>query len=196
LLPNQSIKEENCTGYDYDSDEADFLCSGSGVMFVYHSIAVGNDALIIDNCSFKSTINLPPKNLYDVYNNAINIGYYNKPLPIVGAGSIALYFTQNDFPVNVSISNSEFSNNTGTYSGGVTITSLYSILGITNFYNCLFKDNNYESTLIPNNFPYQNGGIKWLYLKLVAIGNPDFTLREPTESEMLTIKDCNFERLV
>ena len=195
----QFHNDERCIGYNYDSHEADFTCSGSGVMFVYHYTAVGNSTLIIDNCSFKHNVNILPKNLYEIYNNAINIGYYSSPLPIVGAGSIALYFTQNDFPVSVSISNTEFYNNTGTYSGGVTVTSIYSILGQTRFYNCLFQENNHESTLIPNNFPYQNGGIKLLYLNLVEIGNnkiPDFILPGPTEEKMLTIAKCNFKKLV
>ena len=143
-------------------------------------------------------MNTPPKNGYNDFLTAVNIGYYSNPMPLIGAGSVALYFTQNDFPVVVMISNTILYNNTGTYSGGVAITSIYSILGQTSFYNCSFQENNFESTLIPNSFPYQNGGIKLLYLNLVEIGNSqnlDFTLPGPTEAEMLTIVKCDFEKL-
>ena len=142
-------------------------------------------------------MNVPPKSDYAIFNDAIRIPYYHNPFPLIGAGCIALYFTQTTFTVNVSISNSLFYNNTGIYSGGVAITTFHSILIQVSFNNCTFLENNYESTLVPHNLPYQNSGIKMLYL--VLIGNDQltgFTLPGPTEVNMLTITDCNFTRLV
>jgi len=185
--------DDTCAGYDYKREDADFSCSGSGVMFVYRFKNSGDNSLIIDNCIFKSNFNIIPRKPYEVFIDAINVGYYRNPIPLVGAGCISLYFTQTDYPVSVSIANTIFLNNTGSYSASVAITSVYSILSQTDFNNCTFMDNNFNSTLVSTSYPYQNGGIKLLYL--VVIGNklfPTLILPGPTESEMLTITQCNF----
>ena len=75
-------------GMCYKNDKSDFTCSGSGVIFVYHSTTVDNNSIIFDNCLFEHNVNIPPKNGYDDYNTAINIGYYSNPVPLIGAGSV------------------------------------------------------------------------------------------------------------
>jgi len=193
-IENTNFQNDNeCIGYDYKRENADFSCSGSGVMFVYRFINSSNDSLIIDNCIFKNNFNIIPLKPYEVFIDAVNVGYYRNPIPLVGAGCISLYFTQTDFPVRVSITNTLFLNNTGSYSASVAITSVYSVLSQTNFNNCTFMNNNFDSTLVPASYLYQNGGIKLLYL--VVIGDkrfPSLILPGPTESEMLTITQCNF----
>ncbi|XP_065914794.1 uncharacterized protein [Dysidea avara] len=193
-IENTNFQNDNvCIGYDYESDEATFSCSGSGVMFVYRFINTSNDSLIIDNCFFKNNVNIIPLKPYRVFRDAINVGYYRNPIPLVGAGCITLYFTQTDFPVSASITNTIFLNNTGSYSASVAITSVYSVLSQTRFNNCTFMNNNFYSTLVSLSYPYQNGGIKLLYL--IVIGDeqfPNLLLPGPTESEMLAITHCNF----
>jgi len=186
--------EKSCIEYDYEQEGADFSCSGSGIMLWYRFKNSTNDSLIIDNCLFERNSNIIPQEHYRTFRDAINVGYYRDPIPLVGAGCITLYFTQTDFPLKVSITNTVFLNNTGSYSASVAITSVFSVLSQTSFENCTFmNNNNYDSTFASIKYPYQNGGIKLLYL--IVLGDqefPRFVLPEPTESEMLTITHCNF----
>ncbi|XP_065914525.1 uncharacterized protein [Dysidea avara] len=188
--------DKNCIEYDYNSDKADFSCSGSGVMFVYRSIHNGNDSLVVTNSSFNNNANIVPLTLYNDFIDAINIDYFRNPIPLIGAGCITLYFTQTDFAVNVSITDTTFFNNTGSYSASVAITTVYSVLSRTRFENCTFENNNFNLTVVSTDYPDQNGGIKLLYLVLIGDKRlPNFSLLEPTESEMLTIVHCNFVKL-
>jgi len=188
--------DSSCLGYDYFSDEADFSCSGSGVMFVYRSMQGNNNSLVITNSFFGNNTNIVPLKQYNDFIDAINIDYFRNPIPLIGAGCVTLYFMQTDFAVKASITNTTFFNNTGSYSASVAITTIYSVLSQTKFENCAFMYNNFKSTLVSSEYPDQNGGIKLQYL--VVFGNeqlPNFSLPGPTESEMLTVRHCSFVKL-
>ena len=95
-------RKNNCSTFDYDQLESktNYSCSGSGILFLYHDIlndSLTNTDLVFNKCTFQGNKNILPTSSVNAYSDALNSGYYQEPLPLLGAGSITLIFTQSTF---------------------------------------------------------------------------------------------------
>ena len=187
-----------CDGYDYDSDTADFNCSGSGLLMIYHdsiehdSVKEANTTLIIAHSNFTVNRNYLP------YNQLINTvtGFYenNYSVPLQGAAGITIFYLQNLYDVNTTITNSLFHNNNRTLSASIAIVSL-STRSKTLIQNSSFSDSNRvkKNSFISSDKDFSTGGISYYYLSLM-----NRTRRyncTTTDLEVLTVINCSFTKL-
>jgi len=193
--------DPNCTNYDYNSDSADFSCSGSGLMLLYSDFGTYNEScnVIIDGCIFRNNKNSVPAKEHKKLSVLVDTAYYHGPVPPIGAGGIALYYLQTYFLATTTVNNTIFYNNNGSYSASVAIATVRTISGITKFENCLFDDSNrISSTFVEDIMSglYRRGGIVFHYLVVRGgINLPDLPITEFTDINMLTVTHCNFTRL-
>ncbi|XP_065914017.1 uncharacterized protein [Dysidea avara] len=193
--------DPNCTNYDYNSNSADFSCSGSGLLLLYSDFGTYNEScnFIVDGCVFRNNKNSVPANEHKKLSVLVDTAYYHGPVPPIGAGGIALYYLQTYFLATTTVSNTIFYNNNGSYSASVAIATVRTISGSTKFENCLFDDNNrISSTFVEDAVSslYRRGGIVFHYLVVRGgINLPDLPITEFTDINMITMTRCNFTRL-
>ena len=193
--------DPNCTNYDYNADDADFSCSGSGFLLLYSDFGTYNEScdFIIEDCIFRNNKNSVPANEHKKLSVLVDTAYYHGPVPPIGAGGIALYYLQTLFPVTTTISNTVFNKNNGSYSASVAIATVRTIAGNTKFENCLFDDNNrISSTFVEDPFASLNrrGGIVFHYLVVRGgISLPNLPITQLVDVSMLTVTRCTFRRL-
>ncbi|XP_065914261.1 uncharacterized protein [Dysidea avara] len=199
----ENDQKHKCTTFDYDSLESktNFSCSGSGILFFYHDILNGslpNTDLFVNKCMFHGNKNILPTGSFDANTDALNSGYYHEPLPVIGAGSITLVFTQSMFNVTSMISNTIFSNNIGTLSPTVSIFCVATIKGITKFDNCTFDNNKPTVDLSRPYLFHPTGGISLYYtlLRNAPAGINTTPLKSDMEINLLTVIKSNFTRLM
>ena len=102
-LSNVHIKDttfENdpeCWNYNYRKNDADFSCSGSGMLFFYHdnveigNVTEANTPLRIEQSVFENNRNFLPVRQFNILADVIKTGYYRVPIPLQGAGCVATY---------------------------------------------------------------------------------------------------------
>jgi len=98
--------DPKCKDYDYSSDSADFLCSGSGLLFTYFdsiNLEVFSTTIMIDHSIFVNNRNFLPSTQFSIIFEAFQTAFYKTPIPIQGAGSIAIFYIQNSYDVNTII---------------------------------------------------------------------------------------------
>ena len=193
--------DPECNEYDYSSDVADYFCSGSGLLFHYYdsiNLKGTNTMLVIDQSTFINNKNfLPSKVFNDVIASFETAFYHHSPLPLQGAASIAIAYTQNSFDVNTIISNTFFHNNNGTLSATIALQSYSTIKGKTNITNSVFDDNGRVSnSSYTYGMLFPRGGISLLYLTL-RNALPDLPISNSTQlrkAEIFTVMHCNFTK--
>lgn len=126
--------------------------SGSGILFLYTDTVFdkneirpndsrSNHTLIIANNVLVNNTNIYP----DIYAERLSVRDVKGggvPPPIGGAGGLTVYILQLRFDVRVEILDSEFSENIGTLSGGVSIIHKNSLLhSIIEINNCVLRNN-------------------------------------------------------
>ena len=183
---------DSCMDYNYDdNDAADFSCSGSGIYVVYDKqVQVKPNTLKIDNCSFVNNINRLPKAKYEDFLGVANTGFKgNNPVPLVGAACISIFYRQTEYNVSAEISNTQFHNNSGTFSGSVAIVAVESTKSKTLIENCTFTNNKgiYQSS---GNDP-TTGGIYYINLGTLSPSQNMIGV----EAEVLTVIRCSFLNL-
>ena len=182
-----------CNSYVYNGATADFICSGSGIFMIYYDNEnETNTILTIDQSNFVANRNFLPYRQFNILNDAINTGFYRTSIPLQGAAGIAIFYLQNLYDVNATITNSLFHNNNGTLSAGIAIGSLATIRGITVIKNCSFDDNNRVNKSQDITSISSIGGISYYYLTLhnIPAGLVDITL-----VEIVKVVQCNFTKL-
>ncbi|XP_065914891.1 uncharacterized protein [Dysidea avara] len=195
--------DPNCANYDYNSNSADFSCSGSGLLLIYSDFGTYNEScnFIIDGCVFRNNRNSIPTNEHKKLSFLVDTAYYHGPIPPIGAGGIAVFSVQTTYAVTTTVNNTLFYNNNGSYSASVAIAVIHTVENIFRFENCLFEDNNRISlSFVEDEFSslYRRGGIVFHYLVLrggVSINLPDLPTTHFTELEMITLTRCNFTKL-
>ena len=196
--------DPKCDGFDYNSNKANYICSGSGISIVYYDIneldfnneTKLNAVLTIDQSNFTANRNfLPYEQLMNDYNNIFDTGFYQTSFPLLGAGSIGILYLQSTYDVNATITNSVFYNNNGTLSASIAIGSFSTIRGITHIKNCVFDDNNRISKSSSTTSVSFRGGISYQYLILKNAPIGSVNNMNPTMVEIVTVIQCNFTRL-
>ena len=193
--------DPKCDGYDYNSHKANYNCSGSGISIIYYDANEldfndnrTNAILIVDQSNFTANRNfLPYEQLNDLH-DVFDTGFYQNSIPLQGAGGITLFYLQNTYDVNATISNSLFYNNNGTLCASIALGSFSTIRGITYIRNCLFDDNNRinePSTTTPVTF---RGGISYHYL-ILKNAPISFINMNSNMIEIVAVVQCNFTRL-
>ena len=196
MIVNTTFENDRqCMNYKYSDKVATHLCSGSGIVFIYHNdgkkFNITDNVILIDHCVFKNNKNALPSEDFNGYNNLVNSGLFKMPLPVIGAASITFIYAQTEYNVTSNISNSIFHNNNGSVTASVAITAISSPNSKTNFDRCLFLDNNRQGSDLDNSQLYHRGGINFYYLKLL-----EFPLANSIAAvEMLSILHSNFTLL-
>ena len=195
--------DPKCDGFDYYSNKANYICSGSGISIVYYDVneldfdneIKSNAVLTIDQSNFTANRNFVPYDYLNLYNNVFDTGFYQTSLPLLGAGSIAIFYLQNTYDVNSTITNSFFHNNNGTLCATVAIGSFSTIRGITHVRNCLFDDNNRIGKSSSTTPASSRGGISYHYLILKNAPVSSVINTNSTTVEIVAVIQCNFTRL-
>ena len=188
-----SAMDNSCMHYDFNDNDADFSCSGSGIFILLNDSRLQNNKTIevaLNNCLFANNINILPAAKYDEFLSVANTGYQESdPIPLVGAACISIFYLQETFNVTTKISNTQFINNNGTFSGSVAIVATNSFKSRTIIDNCTFDNNKgvYESS---SNDPTV-GGIYFINLERLST----FQSTVGANTEVLTVLRCNFFHL-
>ncbi|XP_065913461.1 uncharacterized protein [Dysidea avara] len=208
MLSNVQIKDTNfnndpsCKNYSYPSDEADFSCSGSGILLYYYDhvdidgVDEADANLTIDQSKFEGNINFLPVKDVNILYNVVKTGYYRVPIPIQGAGSIGIYYLQNFYDVNTEITNTTFRSNHGFIGGSATIISFSSTRSITRFKGCSLSSEDTESVAYNINPLYVRDGISYFYLLLRnAPGIHYSSITTIASFNALHVLHCSFNKL-
>ena len=194
--------DPKCKNYSYTSDKADFSCSGSGILLFYHDyvdidVDEADTNLTIDRSVFEGNRNFLPVKDLNILDDIIKTGYYRVRVPLQGAGSIGIYYVQQDFyDVNTEISNTTFHNNHGSLGGSAAIISVSSTRGTTLFKDCSLSNEDSESVASNLNGLHARGGISYFYVTLRnAPGINYSTNTTDARFTALRISHCNFTRL-
>ena len=195
-IENTTFKNDpKCNDYDYNSDAADFLCSGSGILFLYYdyiNLDVINTTLLIDQSMFINNKNFLPSIQFNIVFKA----FHNRsPGPLQGAASITIIYIRNSYDINTIISNSFFHNNNGTYSATIVVGLFSTIRGKTNITDCIFDDNGRTSNTSSSyayNLIYPRGGISFQYITLKYF--QELPTSQITRAEMFNVIRCNFTK--
>ena len=194
--------DQRCKNYDYNNDIADFTCSGSGIYVLFYDsseldpfISEADATLTIDQSSFITNRNFLPYKQFQILFNAINTGVYRTSLPLQGAGGIGIFYLQNTYDVNVTITNSTFHNNNGTLSASIAIGSLSTISGKTLIQNCVFADNNRIKRSSNETSVSVIGGISYYYATLINAPRRPHDVDRDTMDDLVIVKQCNFTKL-
>ena len=192
-ITNTAVSD-NCKDYKYNNESADFSCSGSGIFVVYNNLidnSINASTIRIENCSFSSNINILPTVKYNEFLGIANTGYKgNNPIPLVGAAGISILYGQDTYNVSTEISNTQFNNNSGTFSASVALVVADSSKSTIVIENCTFNNSVgvYKSS---GNDPTA-GGIYFINLGRVS-ASPNAV---GTKGKVLTVKRSNFMNLV
>ena len=192
--------DPKCDGYNYNSDAADSICSGSGLFIIYFDIPDSHNdttaTLTIDQSNFRNNRNILSYNQLRILNDAITTGFYQTSIPLQGAAGITVFYLQRYFDVNATITNSLFHNNNGTLSASITVGSLSTTRGKTLIKNCLFDDNNRINRPIDVNSIPTRGGISYYYLTLINTPFDNANIcANSTVIEIVAVVQCNFTKL-
>ena len=188
-----SAVDNSCMNYDFNDNDADFSCSGSGLFILLNDNQLQSNNTIkvaLNDCLFANNINILPTTKYDEFLSVANTGYQESDsIPLVGAACISVFYLQETFNVTTKISNTRFINNNGTFSGSVAIVATDSFKSRTIIDNCTFNNNKgiYESS---SNDP-TIGGI--YFINLERLSTIQSTVR--AKVEVLTVMRCNFLHL-
>jgi len=172
----------------YKNNKDNFHCSGSGLLFAYFNSTIMttyNTTLNIDQSSFKNNKNFLPFKEFSIMVDIIETSLYQVPIPIQGAGSIAIFYILSSYDVNTIITDTLFHSNSGTLSPTIAVASVSTTTGKTYIKNCSFFGNS-KSDL------YSEAGISFYYLLLRNVPSVNTTFTGLKEAEMLTIMQCNF----
>ena len=187
--------DPECINHSYDSS---FYCSGSGLLFAYFNSPITyNTTLNINQNVFKNNRNFLPSSGFRILTEAFRTGSYEVPIPIQGAGGIAVFYLQHSFDVNTIIADTLFLNNNATLSGtiAVALVSTNKFQDAANIKNCTFLRNS-GSIIFSNNYNRKldpRGGISFFYLMLRnAPEMPVATLEKLLVANALIIRQCNF----
>ena len=188
-----SAVDNSCMNYDFNDNDADFSCSGSGLFILLNDNQLQSNKTIkvaLNDCLFANNINILPTTKYDEFLSVANTGYQESDsIPLVGAACISVFYLQETFNVTTEISNTQFINNNGTFSGSVAIVATNSFKSRTIIDNCTFNNNKgiYESS---SNDP-TIGGIYFINLERLS------TIQSTVGAkvEVLTVMRCNFLHL-
>ena len=192
--------DPECNDYYYNSDAADYSCSGSGLYLFYHDpydLKVVKTTLLIDQSVFINNKNFLPSTGFNSLFNYFQVAYREGPIPLNGAASISIVYAQNSFDVNTIVSNSFFHNNNGTLSATITVGSFTTIRGKTNITDCIFEDNGRASNASSSyayNLIYPRGGISFQYLTLRRESDLASNYTEITRADMFNVIRCNFTK--
>ena len=193
-IENTTFENSKCINHNFDNS---LNCSGSGVLFAYcnTSSIMYNTTLNITQSIFKNNRNLFPAYTFKMFSDVMQTGSYHVPIPIEGAGCIAVFYLQSSFDVNTVIADSLFQNNTGTLSATIAIVSVSTNRGRSNIKNCSFLKNS-----VTDRFPYENnlqsrGGTSYYYLVLrnsPEIPVPTSNVLVVANNELFNITQCKF----
>ena len=191
-----TVVASNCMGYNYDNSTADFSCSGSGILIAYagkqtqHNMTTVSSILNINNCLFVNNNNILPATKYNEFLGVTNTGYKgNNPIPLVGAACITLFYGQETYNISTVISNTQFYNNSGTFSGSVAILYVDSTRTKIIIENCTFYNNKGTYQSASNDGALTIGGIYFINLGLLQPASQNAL---GIKAEVLTISKCNF----
>ena len=194
-ITNTTVNDD-CIDYDYDNNTADYSCSGSGMFIRYANANVSSNTrtLKIDNCLFDNNNNILPTAKYKEFLGVASTGYKgNNPIPLVGAAGISIVYAQESFTVSTEISNTQFYNNNGTFSGSVALVVADSTKSNVVIENCTFNNNRgiYKSSGTFSSDP-TTGGIYFINLGRLSTNVNTIGV----EAEVLTVIRSNFTKLV
>ena len=192
--------DPRCDNYDYNNYAADFLCSGSGLLFFYYNynyLEGTNTTLMIDQSVFMNNKNFLPFVKFDVIFEATRNALYQAPIPLLGTGSIAIFYLQHSYDVNALITNTVFHNNNGTLTGTIAVASFATIRGKTSIVNCSFDDNSRASNASSHTHSslYPRGGISYQYYTLRNF--PGLSVDNSVQlkkAELFIVIQCNFTK--
>ena len=185
--------DPECINHTYYSS---FYCSGSGLLFVYFNLPTAyNTTLNINQSIFKNNRNFLPSMGFKILTDVIRTGFYEVPIPIQGAGCIAIFYLQHSFDVSTAIADTLFQNNSGILSGTIAIALVSTNKGTANINNCAFLRNS-GSIIFSNNYDLQSdarGGISFYYSVLRnVLEMPVVKFENVLLANTLTIRQCNF----
>ena len=166
--------------------------SGSGVAFLYTDQSTNNSTLKVCSSRFFNNTAIIPKDIYESYLRQLNLGYTDENIPVLGAASVTIYYLHSNYNVNTIISDVEFINNNGTFSGSVAIIQTHNTKSRTQFNNCVFN-NSKGVRDFSNSDVIRVGGIYYINYQLNSNVNPSDNKGE--EFKVLTAVNCIFENL-
>ena len=193
-IENTTLQNDpRCINHTYYSS---FYCSGSGLLFAYFNSPIAyNTTLNINQSVFKNNRNFLPFAGFKIFTDAIRTGFYEVPIPVQGAGCIAIFYLQHSFDVDTTIVDTLFQNNSGTLSGTIALALVSTNKGTASIKNCTFLRNS-GSIIFTNKYDLQldaRGGISFYYLVLRnAPEIPVATFEKLLLANTLTIRQCNF----
>ena len=140
----------------------------------------------LNSCLFVNNINILPTTKYNEFLDVANTGYEEyDSVPLVGAACISIFYVQDTFNVTTAISNSEFYNNSGTFSASIII-AVDSTKSRTVIENCTFYDSKgiYKSS---SNDP-TTAGVYFINLERLSTSQNTIGVK----AEVLTVIRCTF----
>ena len=187
---NNTAVNDYCMDYDYD--DTDYSCSGSGIFITYvnANVSFNTSTLKINNCSFVNNNNILPTTKYEEFLGVVNTGYKENIPILLGAAGISIIYVQESFAVFTEISNTQFYNNSGTFSASVALVVVDSTKSKVVIENCTFDNNTgiYKSS---GNDP-TTGGIYFINLGRLSTNKNMIGV----EAEVLKVVRSNFTNLV
>ena len=175
-----------------DSTSSVDIDSGSGVAFLYTNQPANDSKLNIHNCLFYNNTAIIPKGIYERFLRQMNLGHTNDNITILGAASVTIYYLQENYNVVTNISDADFINNNGTFSGSVAIVQTHNAKSRTQFNNCVFH-NSKGVRDFSNSDIIRIGGIYYINFQLDS--NINLEENKGKEFEVLTISHCSFNNL-
>ena len=173
-----------------NNDTGDFSCSGSGIFILLNDSQLQRSETInvaLNSCLFVNNINILPTTKYNEFLDVANTGYEEyDSVPLVGAACISIFYVQNTFNVTTAISNSEFYNNSGTFSASIAIIAVDSTKSRTVIENCIFNNSKgiYKSS---SNDP-TTAGVYFINLERLSTSQNTIGVK----AEVLTVIRCTF----
>jgi len=134
--------DDVCTDYNYEREETNFYCSGSGIAIMFVGSSSKNASVSVKECLFTNNVNNIPYQQYKYSFANMDTVYTGRKVPFVGAGCITIYSTQFNCSVYTLIANSIFYNNNGTFTASLAILTAPTINSTTTISKCRFEDNN------------------------------------------------------
>ena len=99
--------------------------SGSGVAFLYVDQNTNDSMLKVSDSRFFNNTAIIPKEIYEPFLRQLNLGFTNDNITVLGAASVTIYYLQESYNVITNISDVEFINNNGTFSGSIAIVQMH-----------------------------------------------------------------------
>ena len=187
----------------YNDNRTVLSCSGGGAIFIFSDatpMSYNATTITINQSVFKGNRNFLPPKLLGILIDAVQTGlrFYKVPMiPIQGTASIAIFYLQNSYDVNMVIADTMFRNNTGTLSGTLAIASINTTRGKTFINSSDFYDNNYGESAIQSDISgiRSRGGISFYYFVVGTQSIPRTAVQSGSPIEILTVVNCNFTKI-